>query len=143
MKKPFRLLGVLVPAVAFAQSYAIDWYQIAGGGGTSTGGGYAVSGTLGQPAAGAGNAPAGGGYALTGGFWAYYAVQTPGAPVLTIRYAGNQAVIAWSPAAPGWTLQTNANLASGAWGNYPGVVVNGSVTNAPPTGNVFFRLIQP
>ena len=31
------LLGWLLPSLAFAQSYAIDWYKIAGGGGTSTG----------------------------------------------------------------------------------------------------------
>ena len=35
-----------------AQTYSIDWYKIAGGGGTSTGGTYAVSGTIGQPEAG-------------------------------------------------------------------------------------------
>jgi hypothetical protein len=33
----------------FAQSYSIDWYKIAGGGGTSTGATYQVSGTIGQP----------------------------------------------------------------------------------------------
>ena len=31
------LLGWLLPSLAFAQSYAIDWYKIAGGGVTSTG----------------------------------------------------------------------------------------------------------
>src|ERR1035437_2294046 len=34
---------------ALGQSYSIDWYKIAGGGGSSTGGVYAVSGTIGQP----------------------------------------------------------------------------------------------
>ena len=43
----------IVCAVSFAwnataQSYSIDWYKIAGGGGTSTGGTYQVSGTIGQ-----------------------------------------------------------------------------------------------
>jgi len=36
-------------STAFAQSYAIDWFTIDGGGGTSTGGAYTVSGTVGQP----------------------------------------------------------------------------------------------
>ena len=31
------------------QSYSIDWYKIAGGGGTSTGATYQVTGTIGQP----------------------------------------------------------------------------------------------
>jgi hypothetical protein len=42
----------------------------------------------------------------------------------------------------GWTLQTNANLATPAWGNYLGTIVNNNVTNSPPRGNVFFRLKQ-
>ena len=29
---------LLLPAAASAQSYSIDWYKVAGGGGTSTGG---------------------------------------------------------------------------------------------------------
>ena len=60
MKKLFPLLGVLLPSLGFAQSYSIDWYKIAGGGGTSTGATYSMSGTIGQPdASGAMN---GGGY---------------------------------------------------------------------------------
>src|ERR1035441_8169041 len=92
---------------ATAQSYSIDWYKIAGGGGTSTGGTYQVSGTIGQPDAS--GAMSGGNYSVTGGFWSLYAVQTPGAPLLTITYAGNQAIVSWSPSVTGWTLQTNAN----------------------------------
>jgi hypothetical protein len=79
----------------------------------------------------------------TGGFWSLYAVQTPGAPLLTITYFGNQAIVSWSPAVTGWTLQTNANLATPAWGNYLGPVVNNAATNAPPKGNVSFRLTHP
>ena len=62
----------------------------------------------------------GGNYSLNGGFWSRYAVQTAGAPTLLITYAGNQAIVSWSPSATGWTLQTNANLATGAWGSYLG-----------------------
>jgi hypothetical protein len=57
------------------------------------------------------------------------------------QFAG-QAIVSWSPSVTGWTLQTNNNLSTGTWGNYLGTVVNNSVTNAPPTGNVFFRLKQ-
>ncbi len=141
MKKLILLLGLLVPAISFAQQYSIDWYKVAGGGGTSTGGVYAVSGTIGQPDA---SAPmTGGNYALTGGFWSLInVVQTPGAPTLTITYSGNQAIISWPPSVTGWTLQTNTALASGSWGNYLGPVVNNSVTNSPVKGNLFFRLMQ-
>ena len=129
------------PIVVHAQSYSIDWYKVAGGGGTSTGGVFSVSGTIGQPDA---SPPlSGGNYSVTGGFWSLISVvQTPGAPTLTIIYVGNQAVVSWDPSVNGWTLQTNANLATPTWGNYSGTVVNNRVTNSPPKGNVFFRLKQ-
>jgi len=131
------VLGGL-PFALRAQSFAINWHAIAGGGGTSTGGVYSVSGTLGQPVAG--GAMAGGGYSLTGGFWSLYAVQTPGAPTLTIALFGNQAIISWPPSATGWTLQTNNTLATGTWGNYTGPISSNRVTNSAPAGNLFFRL---
>ncbi len=131
----------MLPAFGFAQQYSIDWYKVAGGGGTSTGGVYAVSGTIGQPDA---SAPlSGGNYSVTGGYWSLInVVQTPGAPTLTITYVGNQAVISWPPSFTGFTLQTNTTLASGTWGNYLGNVVNNSITNAPVRGNLFFRLTK-
>ena len=50
--KTFCLIMLAIVAVqlsALAQSYSIDWYKIAVGGGTSTSILYSVSGTLGQP----------------------------------------------------------------------------------------------
>jgi hypothetical protein len=126
---------------SFGQTYAIDWYKVAGGVGTSTGGTYQVSGTVGQHDAG--GPMAGGSYSLTGGFWSLIqVVQTPGAPLLTISHVGNQAIVSWDPSVTGWTLQTNSTLFAGTWGNYLGTMVNNSVTNSPPTGTVFFRLKQ-
>ena len=142
MKRIFLLLGLLMPAFGFAQQYSIDWYKVSGGGGTSTGSVYSVSGTIGQPDAS--GAMSGGNYSVTGGFWSLIqVVQTPGAPLLIISHVGNQAIVSWDPSVTGWTLQTNNNLSTGTWGNYTGAVVNNSVTNSPPTGNVFFRLRQP
>jgi hypothetical protein len=60
------ILLTLTPCLVQAQSYAITWWTVDGGGGTSTGGGYTLSGTIGQPDAGV---MGGGGYTLTGGFW--------------------------------------------------------------------------
>lgn len=54
--------------VAAAQPFAIDWYTIDGGGGTSSGGSFTLSGTIGQPDAGP--TMSGGSFTLTGGFWA-------------------------------------------------------------------------
>ena len=132
---------LLLPAAGHSQSYSIDWSTIDGRGGSSTGGVYSVSGTIGQHDAG--NAMSGGNYSLTGGFWSLISVvQTPGAPLLTITYSGNQAIVSWSPSVTGWTLQTNNNLATGTWGNYLGAVSNNRLTNSPSQGNLFFRLKQ-
>jgi len=65
------ILALLLPVeTALAQSgggYDLTWNTVDGGGYTfSTGGGYALGGTVGQPDAGA---LTGGGYTLTGGFW--------------------------------------------------------------------------
>jgi hypothetical protein len=121
-----------------AQPYSVDWHKVSGGGGTSTGGGFSISGTIGQHDAG--GPLTGGGYSVTGGFWALYAVQTPGAPTLTITYVAHQAIVSWPLSDNGWTLQTNNNLSTGTWGNYLGSVINNSITNSPPVENVFFRL---
>ena len=90
---PLTLLLALA-GLAHAQSYSVDWSKIAGGGGTSTGGVYSVSGTIGQPDAGKMN---GGNYAIDGGFWGIIAaVQTPGAPLLSIaRSTTNTVVVSW------------------------------------------------
>ena len=46
---------------------AIDKYVVAGGGGTSTGGGFTLDGTIGQPAAG--GPLAAGTFSIDSGFW--------------------------------------------------------------------------
>lgn len=61
------LASLLGTAATSAQPFAIDWYTIDGGGGTSTGGSFTLSGTIGQPDAGP--TMTGGNFALTGGFW--------------------------------------------------------------------------
>src|ERR1700691_375120 len=108
MKKLFLLVSSVAATASFAQTYSIDWYKIAGGGGTSTNGPYSLSGTIGQ--VDASGALTNGGYSVTGGFWAIYAVQTAGAPLLTITFTNNAAVVSWPESATGWTLQTNSNV---------------------------------
>ena len=138
----FCLLASAFCLQAAGQSYSIDWYTIGGGGGTSTGGVYTVSGTIGQPDAGA---MSGGNYSLTGGFWSLIAIQTPGAPLLSVAPASPGLVlISWPSPATGFVLQTNSNLATTNWVNFGGTVYDDGtvkrVTNSPPVGNLFFRL---
>jgi hypothetical protein len=136
----------LLAAAANAQSYSIDWYTIDGGGGTSTGGVYSVSGTIGQPDAGR---MSGGSYTLDGGFWGIIAaVQTPGAPLLrVVLTTTNTVVVAWPNPSTGFSLQQNAALGTPSWGsvtNTPTVVGSEKqVIVTPPTGNRFFRLFHP
>lgn len=141
MKKLVLYFGLLAATAAFAQQYSIGWYKIAGGGGTSANGQYAVTGTIGQHDAG--TAMTGGNYSLTGGFWSLIAVQTPGAPLLTITPSGSQVIVSWPVPSTGYTLQTNSILNPASWGNYSGTVNNNSTTISPPRGTVFFRLIHP
>jgi len=61
------LLTATFSLPAWGQTYAINWHQVAGGGGTCTGGVYQISGTIGQHDASA--AMTGGSYDMTGGFW--------------------------------------------------------------------------
>ena len=139
------LAGLLVlPAAASAQ-LNINWATTDGGGGTSTGGVYSVSGTIGQHDAG--GPMTGGIYSVTGGFWAICAVQTPGLPNLTITFVGpNSVTVSW-PDTGSYTLLQNSNLAGGSWttSGYSITTSNGtsSITITPPTGNLFFRLRNP
>jgi hypothetical protein len=133
-------------STARAQSYSIDWYKIAGGGGTSTNGQYSVTGTIGQPDAG--GPMTGGNYSLTGGFWSLISVvQTLGAPTLTITHTGNTVKVLWPYPSTGWTLQQNNDLTMPAnWTPSAGISndgTNNSITLTSPTGNLFFRLQHP
>jgi len=131
-----------------AQSYSIDWSTIDGGGGTSTGGVYSVSGTIGQPDAGR---MSGGNYAVDGGFWGIIAaVQTPGAPLLTITLNPQLSTInvSWPSASTGWNLQQNTNSVSSVnWSNVTAIIQDDNTTKTlivnPPTGNRFYRLFKP
>jgi len=132
---------------ALAQNYSIDWYTMDGGGGISTGGVYSVTGTIGQPDAGA--LLSGGNYTLQGGFWAIQAVQTPGAPLLSIaRTTTNTVAVFWPSPSTGFQLQQNTNsISSVNWSNAPGTIQDNGTTKMlivnPPTGNRFYRLFKP
>ena len=135
------LLVTLPPSLA-AQSYAINWFTIDGGGGTSAGGPYSVSGTIGQPDAG--GPMTNGRFAVTGGFWVLpTAIQTEGAPTLTIAVAGaGLAQISWTPVSASWVLQERASLTSGDWTNSPSGFTNPVVVPAALPMK-FYRLFKP
>jgi hypothetical protein len=128
------------------QSYSVDWYKIAGGGGTSTNGQFAVSGTIGQHDAS--GAMTNNQYSVTGGFWSFInVVQTPGAPALFVSYNGNTVTVSWQNVS-GWNLIQSGNLttpiASWSASSAP-TLTNGTnyLNLVNPAGNLFFRLKNP
>ena len=135
----FLFSGLLL----LAQSNSVGWSKVAGGGQTSTGGVFQVSGTIGQHDAS--SAMSGGNFSVTGGFWSYLdVVQTPGLPLLSIRFiAPNSAIVSWANTGS-YTLQTNNNLTTTNWVAYGGSVSSNGGTNSvsvtPTVGNLFFRL---
>jgi hypothetical protein len=143
MKNLLSIILALAPSLALAQNYSIDWSKIAGGGGTSSGGNYTLTGTIGQTDAGT---LSGGNYTLEGGFLSGIVVlQTLGAPQLSIVRSGSNATISWAAdAGSGYILQETTSL-GGSWGT-SGATVNTigntkSVT-VPATGIKFYRLIK-
>ena len=135
-------LLALTLSAAHAQTYSIGWQTIDGGGGTSTGGVYSVSGTIGQHDAG--GPMTNGQYSVTGGFWVLpIAVQSVGAPLLTIAPAApGQATISWTPATPGFVLQETLSLVPSDWVNSGSGATNPIVIPAALPSK-FYRLRQP
>ena len=138
----FALLALAWPAAA---QYQLTSWTIDGGGGQSTGGVYAVTGTIGQPDA---NIHTGGAYTLFGGFWSSYAVVlTPGAPSLRIIYANPQVILAWPDPSTGYQLQVTPSLSNPMWTdvNAPAAIVGNEKQVMQPInpGMRFFRLRHP
>ena len=131
---------------ALAQNYSIDWYKIAGGGGTCTGNVYSISGTIGQHDA---SGPmTGGGYSLTGGFWSLFAVQTAGAPFLSIAMTRtNTAMVYWPSSFTNFNVQVKSNLVAAVWSAATETIqdngTNKFIIVNPPTGMRYYRLKSP
>ncbi len=139
MKPILTLISFLVTSTmnVFAQPLQIDWLSVDGGGGTSAGGVYVVTGTIGQPDAGT---MSGGPYAIEGGLWPGLIAVSPNAPTLYIQTAGEDVQLGWSPATAGFTLEITEGLGGPAWVPAPG----GNPLSIPATGQSrFFRLRRP
>jgi hypothetical protein len=152
MKTLILALIVLLSALrALAQAdppYRLDWYTFDGGGGTSTNAAGRLSGTIGQPDAGVMTA---GNYTLVGGFWTTVAaIQTPGAPLLTVsRTATNTVVVSWPLPDTGWKLQATTNLSATpcVWSEieppYPTNATDLYYVEPMPAGQKYYRLHKP
>ena len=128
-----------------AQSFSIDWHTIDGGGGTSTGGVFAVSGTVGQPDAAA-QPMTNGTFSLTGGFWSIFTVPTPDAPLLSVERQAAAVRVFWPLPATGFVLDQSLTV-TGAWSQvsfpYATNATDISISVPMPTGSKYYRLRQP
>ena len=142
MKKTLVSLLCSVSVFAAPAPYSMEWFKVAGGGGTSTNGSYSLSGTIGQPDAG--GPMTGGSYSVTGGFWAPPSlVQTPSAPELHLTYAApGWATIWWIPPTPGFVLQSTGSLSPANWVNAPSGNLNPATVPATLPAR-FYRLLKP
>ena len=111
--------------------FDLTWFTVDGGGGTSSGGDFVLSGTIGQPDAGD---LAGGGFTLRGGFWQPVAAGCGDCPTdangdsETGPFDLATLLAAWGPVEPGNCLDANGDGAIGpfdlatllaAWGECP------------------------
>jgi hypothetical protein len=154
VKAPFyRSLRFCLSAVGWitwagaAEPYQVDWFTLDGGGGTSAGGVYTLSGTIGQPDAGE---MSGGNFSVVGGFWSIIAaVQTPGAPLLTVTFNPQLSTltVSWPLPAEGWVLDQTATLTGATipWSEVPAHQYHTNstrcyITGPAPVGSRFYRL---
>ena len=133
-------------AVVRAQPYSVDWFKVSSGGGTSLGGAYSLSGTIGQHDAG--GPMTGGNYSLTSGFWSLLSiVPAPGSPTLTIAFTStNSVIISWPSPSAGFTIQQSTTLAGSSWTAPPEGIsddgINKSIVLQSLAGTRFFRLTR-
>jgi hypothetical protein len=135
------LVLLLIASMAHAQLSG-DWFTVAGGGGTSTGGQLGLSGTAGQSDAGN---MSGGSYILYGGFWGIAATWPPR---LTITYSSGSVTVCWPLISQGYVLEQADSLANPTWSPVgPPPTETDAVTQCVtlPTGPTpkFYRLRRP
>lgn len=127
-----------------AQTYELRSVTVANGGGTSAGGRFSLSCTIGEPMAG-GDA-SGGHFAFHAGFWNLVGVvPTPGAPSLRIQRAGDQIVLSWPVSSGAFTLQSTTHIENtNSWADSSATIVQAGDRNTATlpaqVGRLFFRL---
>ncbi len=132
-------LFLLLPSSSLtAAPYALDWCTTDAGGGTSSGGDYALSGTIGQTDTAV---ISGDRYRVEGGFWPGLIFSSPAElPTLVLQLRDNHFWISWSPATPGFILEQTGDLSAPKWITAP----TGNPAIVPFSANAqFYRLRKP
>ncbi len=144
--KPFRTLAIFLLATgASYAAFTIPWSTLDSGGGTSSGGAFSVTGTIGQFDAHAAGA-SGGIFTLNGGYWAQVVAMPDDPELAIVKFSNGDVSIQWQSDAIGWQLQTSTTLAAGSWSNVGGVITGPgafTVMRDPSVPKQFFRLLLP
>jgi hypothetical protein len=133
---------IIISAMAqTAETYALNWSIIAGGGGSSASGLYSLSGTVGEPTVGHST---GGSYAVEGGFWA---VAHASRPSLRITRSGPNVILSWPNPSTSFQLQEATALSDEGtqWSdvsNTPVISSGEKQVTLPASGARFFRLAK-
>ena len=113
--KPYMFIAVLgavgisVSGNCFGGEYTLTRAVVACGGGTCSGGLYAVSSTVGQGIAGQ---SVGSGHI---GGWGYWPDLSGARPSLRIEKSGSDFLLAWEDFAANYKLQKSLDLTPGSW----------------------------
>jgi len=139
--------GCLIPGLLPAQGFDLDWFAVVAGGGTSAGGDYVLTASVGQPFGGMASSA---NYDATAGFAGLFESLEPASqPGLRIAPAdANSVLITWPASTTGWVLQESSSLGHLAdWTDVrTRVVANGTdnIATLPiAAGNRFYRLRHP
>jgi len=121
-----------------AVPYALDWYSVDGGGGTSSGGVYVMTSTIGQPDTAV---LIGGPYQVQAGFWPGTLVPLGGeVPTLIFQFFEGELWISWDPDTPGFRLEQTDDLWLSEWISAP---PGNPVVIPRSAGARFYRLRKP
>lgn len=139
------LAVTLAAAGLLAQSFAVHTISLTGGGGTSHGGGFGISGSVGELPALPLTGPT---FSVSPGYWNVVAApNSPEPPMLALELNPDGSVtLSWPATAAGFVLQQSTDLIPGSWVSSPAPVSDDGVTRSvriSTLGNrLFLRLAR-
>jgi hypothetical protein len=139
------LAATLAKASLSAQGFAVHTSNVTGGGGTSHGVGFSISGTIGEPSA---STLAGDSFSVSPGYWnVVTALNEPEAPILALeRHPDGSVTVSWPSTALGFVLEQSADLTPGSWVISPVSVADDGATRSvritAPQDRIFLRLAR-
>lgn len=144
MKTALVILALISGAAALvAQSFAVDWFTVDGGGGTSTGGVYSITGAIGQPAA---DTLRGGNFTVVSGFGGFHPTVQPEMLMLSVERQAGDVRVFWPKPAIGSFLEQSLTV-TGVWSQVSSPYLTNatdiSITVPTSGGTRFYRLRKP